>query len=30
MPDRLARLIGGIIDGHERLGVASKLSLLIG
>jgi hypothetical protein len=29
MPDRLARLIGGII-GHERLGVASKLSLLIG
>ena len=30
MADMLARLIGEIADGHERQGVASQLSLLVG
>lgn len=30
MADMLARFIGEIADGHERQGVASKLSLLAG
>jgi hypothetical protein len=30
VPDRLARLIGEVVVGHDEQGIASKFSLLIG